>query len=262
MECKAQDLFHIVIPAPENFQLLTDHCVSQTVVKGPQNPDECILQRKALQHRYEFLLHESRLRRSDDIDQDLPGPHALPENQVPHQTLMAFLVIKRIAPLPAEFQYCRKDHVEIRIYQLALVHGDDGHEVLLPVHAQGHFAIFDEVAEGILHLVPVSVPGRAPLDGIDPVWHHLIRLQQAADFFFLLGKLLFIRYTLMDAPSAKITVRTDRIYLKIFHISRKTPFYIPGTAPLRWPGGCFSSYSLENRGCGLTAAWQTASHRL
>ena len=69
---------------------------------------------------------------------------------------MAALVIECIALFHREIKYSLQYYIKIRVHKLTVVNCDYGHKILFAVHTKGHFTVFNEIAEGILHLVSIT----------------------------------------------------------------------------------------------------------
>jgi hypothetical protein len=70
------------------------------------------------------------------------------------------------------------------------------------METQGHFALLYLIAKGIFHLVPVGIALGASFDSKKALKAHLIFFKMPQDFLRLQLKLIGVRNTLVDAPTA------------------------------------------------------------
>ena len=100
------------------------------------------------------------------------------------------------------------------MHQLTLIHRYDGHEMLFLMHPQCSRTVLLHVAEGILHLVPVSVSVRSRLYRQKLPVSYIFPVHEAPYLAGFVAQLLFIGHSLIDAASADLTVSAD------IHISK------------------------------------------
>ena len=121
---------------------------------------------------------------------------------------MGFFVVLRVAFFYGKIKGRPEDLIEIGVHQLAVIYGDDGHELTFFVHAKCHLSVLYQVAEGILHLVSVSILGGTAFDTIHHIRRHVVLLQQESDLGSFALKLLSVIHALIDAAAAKLFMRT------------------------------------------------------
>ena len=121
---------------------------------------------------------------------------------------MGFFVVLRVAFFYGKIKGRPEDLIEIGVHQLAVIYGDDGHELTFFVHAESHLSVLHQIAEGILHLVSVSILGGTAFYTIQHLRRHAVLFQQKADLRFFALKLLGVIHALIDAASAKLFMRT------------------------------------------------------
>ena len=213
---KPHNLLQITIPAPKNRKLLAVNRVCQAIVKRAEHADDFVFQRKPPEHFHISFLVKPRLCRCNQINQQLTGPHASSYNQMAEHSLVGFFMIKGIPFLPAEIQRSQKHLIKVRMHQLTLIHCDNGHKPLFPVHSQGHLAALFHIAEGILHLIPIFELGWSRFDGQKLPAADFLFLKQAANLSLLHFQLFFIGNALIHAPSAELTMLTD--FKFVFHL--------------------------------------------
>src|SRR5699024_7744307 len=95
-----------------------------------------------------------------------------------------------------------KDHVKIFVNQLTSVNGCNRHEIAFAVHTQSKRASLGEITECVFHLISVSVPAETAFYTLCSVRLDAFFLKKAQYLIFFDSELFFIRYPLIDAPSA------------------------------------------------------------
>ena len=193
--------------------------ISKAVIEGPHYADDVhIAGVNSEKHFTEaFLIEESivsvcsTVTCSHNIDQYLTCPDAASYYEISEQAFMSLAVIRSVPFRTAEFENCAENKVKCCRYKLALVRRDYGHPAAFIVHAQLQLPAFLQVAESILHFVPVATGAERRLHTEVYRFIDIVLIKKASDCLVFLPVLFGILDTLVDTAAAMFSSRAKLV---------------------------------------------------
>ena len=192
--------------------LVALHYVRQRIVDDMHDPHDPALKGKRKKHLLQRLQIVLLLAGGNKMDQDFPCRHSSSQDKMAQiSRVLHFMIVGDIA-LPEIIPHAYKNIRHILMDQLTVVCIQHVVGAAFFVQAQRQRPVLIFVAEGKLHLIPVSEFFRTSVDSLPDIIRlsfavrlpalYQDRLQQLPDLPFLHLKLGFIRHSLIHTASA------------------------------------------------------------